>query len=1288
MKFAKKAIAAGVAVVMAVTSAVVPIFAQGDEQTSAGNVREENGWLLRDHGANSYMTDTDGSLSGKTGVTFGCAGAYWKIPAGKEMFTATFDIDWGDANPVEGGANYDRFLKIGMTKDPTFPDGTDTYHIKSAFRLKSNHIDLDPGFDLEQDYYVSGSDSGLVGFNMIATDSVKGILSLKDNKLTLTIQTTTGADVNTQSRSFEYQDTYFDGSDLYVAFVNNGELDFTIRNFQITESDIAPTWIFNDVETPYVGDGNSLLAEDAVSNGAGAYFGTPVGKEAFKVSFDIDWNDDNGTLNNDANRIAMFLSKDTTYFSEESTFGNVPYNSVLVNNNHVDTSEKNEDAVSKSGITDGGADCGVSWALTENGPIHVTAELADRKLTITLTAADGEKYKIGWVQYEFSYIDGTPLYFGFRDIGGALKYAIRNFTVEETDASSTEVKPGWDIREAAGTDKPFTTNENNDLIGMEACGYAGAFWNKPIGQTGFKLTFDMEWTNIDAQSDDWFVRFGLVKDPSYPKGLGDAAFYEIPNSIRVKSNQLILHENDMDSAYYVKDSGKVSMDPGIDLSTADTVNVEYTLKDNVVTLTVTAATGSDVKKMSASFAYTEEFFNGDDLYLGVMNHGGFLEYNITNLQFVEYNGCLIDGDWYQRSMEHPYVVDGNSLLTMGDGVTVDENVGAIYAKPLGYNEFKAEFDLEVGSGMPTEGDANYDAHRLSVYLTKTIGFQEEPGAYFPTDSFIIRNKHIETTQGTGSNTSEAGGIIDGGGWLLSDAGTVHAVVEMKERRLTITLTSGENTKTQYFVYSSDYFNKQPIYLAFLRIGAFAHNIKNLVITETDLNSVSEDNFVEENGWRVRTGDGLVQYATDENKNLLGTASGSGAAAFWLEGVGYNAFKATFDLEWDAANLDQSAEKYWDNFLAVAVSKDPVFSKGADPEVPLGSFRVTTNHLQAAAEDMDTANLVQHSNTGQVGGLDLKGKTATVTVELNRRLFTLTVKTPDGKEAAASYKLTSSFFTGKPLYIGFFQNGDVKMNVKNFTVAESDVSTGGEVEPLPVPEGYTDDFTNSQWIARTGEGIQQFATNSEGNLYAYGNDNVNGAVWWNQKLPSKNFQVTFDLDWADDNRIEGQNNYLDSFLSINLSKSPTFAEGTDPIAPTGRFRVTTNHIQAVQADMDPAYLLPDEVFTPIVGGMNLADGPVSCTLMVDDEGIVWLTFEQAGVEPMEGAYTYSWEFYNDEAPLYIGFSNNGDMMYEISNIKYEEVEVEETVYKYFTGYVGGYFERVYGEFKDDYTKYLD
>ncbi len=1288
MKIARKAIAMGIAVVMAVNSAVIPIFAQTGSADSSGNVREENGWLLRDHGANSYQTDANGTLTSGDS-TYGCAGAYWKVPAGKKMFTATFDIDWADTNPVEGASNYSGwFVKVGMTKDPTFPDGTNPHDLKGAFRLKTNHIDLDPSYDPDQNYYVSGSDTGLVGFNMKDADSTKGKLALKDGKLTLTIETTTGSAVNTQSRSFSYSDAYFDDSDLYIAIVNNGDMRFSIRNFKVAETDIVGQWIQNEAEKPYTADGNSLLAENAVSNNAAAYYATPVGMEAFKVSFDIGWNDENGNVSNDANRILMFLSKDTTYFSDAGNWNSVPNNSVIVNNQHVDVPVRNSDTESGSGITDGGADCGTSWALTANGPIHVTAELINRKLTVTLTSSvNGELKKVGWVQYAASYLDGTPLYFGFKDMGGQLKYSIQNFTIEETDIVSEEEKAYWDIREIGG---PFTTNENNDLLGMSAWGYAGAFWSAPIGHTGFKVTFDMEWTNADTGSDDWFARLGLVKEASYPKGLGESAFYDIKNSIRLKSNKLIISEDgDMDAAYYVEGSAKVSADEGIDLSTADSVKAEYTLKNRVVTLTITATTGSTVKKMSASFEYKAEFFDGSSLYMGVMNHAGLLNYNITNLKFAEIDGCVIDGDWYQRPIDSPYVTDGSSLLTMGDGVTVGENAGAIYRKPLGYSEFKAEFDLEVPQGLPNEGEAAYDGNRLALFLTKTFGFQEGNGLYFPTNSFVVRNKHIETAS-FDANIAQAGPITDGGGWLLDANSPIHAAIEMANKRLTLTLTSadGTQTKTQYFVYNADYFDKTPFYIGFLRIGSFQHNIKNLKITETDLNSVSEENYVDENGWRLRIGDELTPYSADASQNLLGTGSGSGAAAFRLGGVGYNKFKATFDLEWDASNLEQSAEGYWDNFLAVAVSKDAAFTKGSAPEVPIGSFRVTTNHLQAATADMDTANLVQSSNTETVSGLNLKGKTAQVTVELSYRMFTLTVAIPDGGSYTASYKLTSSFFKNKPLYIGFFQNGAVKMNIKNFTVVESDLESGGATEEMPLPEGYTSDFSNSQWIARTGEGIKQFATNSEGSLYAYGNDNVNGAVWWNQKLPSKNFKVTFDLDWADDNRIEGQNNYLDSFLSVNLSKSPTFAEGTDPISPKGRFRVTTNHIQAVQDDMDSNYLLPNEIFTPIVGGMNLANGPVSCTLMVDEEGIVWLTFEQAGVEPMEAAYTYSWDFYADDEPLYLGFSNNGDMMYQISNIKYEELAAGEEKYQYFTGYVGGYFEKVYGEFKDDYRKYLD
>ena len=120
-------------------------------------------------------------------------------------------------------------------------------------------------------------------------------------------------------------------------------------------------------------------------------------------------------------------------------------------------------------------------------------------------------------------------------------------------------------------------------------------------------------------------------------------------------------------------------------------------------------------------------------------------------------------------------------------------------------------------------------------------------------------------------------------------------------------------------------------------------------------------------------------------------------------------------------------------------------------------------------------------------------------------------------------------------------------------------------------------------------------------------------------------------------------------------------------------------------MDSKYLDKNEIFTPIVGGMNLAAAPTTCTILLED-GVFFLTFEQEGVEPMQGGYTYSLDYF-DGSPLYLGFSQNGDMLYKISNLKYEKTDGNVKEYQYFTGYVGGYFEKVYGEFKDDYKKYL-
>ena len=91
------------------------------------------------------------------------------------------------------------------------------------------------------------------------------------------------------------------------------------------------------------------------------------------------------------------------------------------------------------------------------------------------------------------------------------------------------------------------------------------------------------------------------------------------------------------------------------------------------------------------------------------------------------------------------------------------------------------------------------------------------------------------------------------------------------------------------------------------------------------------------------------------------------------------------MEWDSSNLIEGEENYLDSFLAVTVTKDPVFKKGINAYAPVGSFRVTSNHIQAATDDMDTSVLAQMSNTEMVGGIDLRtAGTAKATLELNNR----------------------------------------------------------------------------------------------------------------------------------------------------------------------------------------------------------------------------------------------------------------------------------------------------------------
>ena len=1057
-------------------------------------------------------------------------------------------------------------------------------------------------------------------------------------------------------------------------------------------------WIQRAVDNPYHENGNNLLAMGTgvdVQSGAGAYYRTPLGKQEFEAEFDLEWDDTNNPTDSsgssyEANRIAMVLAKEPVY-ENTANFLSVPNNSIFVRGTHLETYQVTDG--NGSSITDGTADCGSAWAFAGNGPMHVTVVMADQKMTVTFTSKDGTKKKVAWISYSSEFVNGDELYFGFINAGGALKYNVNNFAITESDlapVTEQEIK-GWNIRPMGGA---FQTNDNNDLLGQSAWGCAAAYWKAPIGNTGFKVSFNMKWTNADQGSDDWFTRFGLAKEPSYPNGLGETTIYDMKNSIRVKSNKLIVSEADMDEAYYTAESAAATVADGIDLSTADTVKGVYQLKDNVVSVTITATTGGVDKTMTASFTYSDAFFNGDDLYWGVMNHGGSIAFDITNLQFEEIDGSAIAGDWLQNPVAKPYVAQNNHLIAMGSGVDVQGGAGAYYRSPLGKKEFKAEFDLEWDdTNNPTDSSgSSYEANRIAMVLAKEPVYENTANFLsVPNNSIFVRGTHLETYQVTdGNGSSITDGTADcGSAWAFAGNGPMHVTVVMADQKMTVTFTSKDGTKKKvaWISYSSEFVNGDELYFGFINAGgALKYNVKDFQITKTDLYSGNQENYQDENGWRVRIGEGLNSYSTDTNQALLGNSSSSGAAAFWQNAVGYNQFKAEFDLEWDSSNLIEGEENYLDSFLAVTVTKDPVFKKGINAYAPVGSFRVTSNHIQAATDDMDTSVLAQMSNTEMVGGIDLRtAGTAKATLELNNRTISLTLKTADGKSATASYKYTGSFFNQKKLYVGFFSNGNIKMNIKNFNVSEDDLAGEGASESIAVPEGYTNDFTGTDWIVRTGDGIQQFATNAQGELYAYGNNNINGAVWWNKQLSTDGFKVTFDIEWANDNRIENQNNYLDNFLSINLSKDPTFIEGTDPISPKGRFRVVTNHIQVVEDDMDSKYLDKNEIFTPIVGGMNLAAAPTTCTILLED-GVFFLTFEQEGVEPMQGGYTYSLDYF-DGSPLYLGFSQNGDMLYKISNLKYEKTDGNVKEYQYFTGYVGGYFEKVYGEFKDDYKKYL-
>ena len=122
MDIAKKIVAMGVAVVLATSSAFVPIFAQNSSTASTSGQ-----WIQRAVD-NPYHENGNNLLAMGTGVDVQSgAGAYYRTPLGKQEFEAEFDLEWDDTNnPTDSsGSSYEaNRIAMVLAKTPVYENSS------------------------------------------------------------------------------------------------------------------------------------------------------------------------------------------------------------------------------------------------------------------------------------------------------------------------------------------------------------------------------------------------------------------------------------------------------------------------------------------------------------------------------------------------------------------------------------------------------------------------------------------------------------------------------------------------------------------------------------------------------------------------------------------------------------------------------------------------------------------------------------------------------------------------------------------------------------------------------------------------------------------------------------------------------------------------------------------------------------------------------------------------------------------------------------------------------------
>ena len=605
-------------------------------------------------------------------------------------------------------------------------------------------------------------------------------------------------------------------------------------------------------------------------------------------------------------------------------------------------------------------------------------------------------------------------------------------------------------------------------------------------------------------------------------------------------------------------------------------------------------------------------------------------------------------DWVMRSETQSFcLVDGGAGITSMDdtGKTVTpENAAAILKNPLGYSQFEIAFDITWGKSNPVDTDENYGDTYVYMFLTTSNELDGGGNEAYDADNrVVLKSRHMDVAalNGASSLGTVSLGSNTAGHCLSFADGVTECHLSFVDNVLTFSVYQNGTVWKQICInYRADVMPAfAPKYLGVAVEGNHGFTVSNLRTIRSDAGTMQSDWLLRDmpGGFALTETDGITSRLNS------GTAA-AGSTAIYKTPVGTKNFSATFDLTWGKENPNEGENGYLGSFLSVYLTDVPAMPEGSDGWLPHNSFRVTTNHFQAA----EVVGTTPSAGIVDFGGKTLENMTSTgtstVCVEVKNDVFSMCVLDGATKRGVISYAFAPGTFTeSKAQYLGFSLWGTTYCTIENVQISHD--------QPGDTPG----DATEEAWNVR--DNAVGFGQTESGitSVLDTGIAQHGSAALWGKAVGTNRFTASFDLTWNESNLQEGQAGYTGSFLYVYVTDSPWLPAGEGEHKPSPGFRVTTNHFQA--ADPVAGVSTPS---TGIVdfGGHTLKNMSGKNTSKVYIEllgNVLYLYVMDGTTKRGEIFYTFASGYFTPEKPQYVGVSLYGnDVACTISNLTVYDV----------------------------------